>query len=200
MEKATFGAGCFWHVEEEFRSLSGVLSTAVGYCAHDGKPSYGEVCSQLTVMPKSLKLLSIRESSRMHGSCSTSGAVTIRPSSTGRAGLWYELPLRYLLSLRGTAQAAERSLAEEEASGRHRRPIVTEIRRPLYSGKPKSIISSIWQKETAGAAVTVRDGHLGSIRVSPGIPFAKGSRNFKIKRPAIRLRVFHFISLAVSAQ
>lgn len=49
MEKATFGAGCFWGVEATFRQIKGVTSTEVGYCG--GKldnPTYKDVCTNTT--------------------------------------------------------------------------------------------------------------------------------------------------------
>ena len=49
MEKATFGAGCFWGVEAEFRQVSGVVSTAVGYMGgHLANPTYKDVCTDRT--------------------------------------------------------------------------------------------------------------------------------------------------------
>jgi peptide-methionine (S)-S-oxide reductase len=48
-EKATFGAGCFWGVEEAFRNLDGVTDTAVGYAGgRKDNPSYEDVCSDAT--------------------------------------------------------------------------------------------------------------------------------------------------------
>jgi peptide-methionine (S)-S-oxide reductase len=45
MDKATFGAGCFWHVELEFSKLKGVRETTVGYMGgHKKNPTYKEIC------------------------------------------------------------------------------------------------------------------------------------------------------------
>ena len=49
LQKATFGAGCFWKTEYEFMQLKGVTNTSVGYMGgHFANPSYLDVLSRIT--------------------------------------------------------------------------------------------------------------------------------------------------------
>jgi peptide-methionine (S)-S-oxide reductase len=49
LDKATFAAGCFWHVEQIFSAVPGVLSTRAGYTGGDFKnPTYQDVCAGST--------------------------------------------------------------------------------------------------------------------------------------------------------
>lgn len=54
-QKTTFGAGCFWHIQHEFKKLNGVMKTNVGYMSADEEksskypnPTYEQVCSDKT--------------------------------------------------------------------------------------------------------------------------------------------------------
>ena len=49
MQKATFGAGCFWCVEAVFERLDGVIDVVPGYSGgHKKNPTYREICTGTT--------------------------------------------------------------------------------------------------------------------------------------------------------
>ena len=49
LQRATFGAGCFWSVEKLFKATEGVYLSRVGYMGGDtDMPTYEEVCSGAT--------------------------------------------------------------------------------------------------------------------------------------------------------
>ena len=55
---ATFGAGCFWGVENNFMQLDGVLETSVGYMGGKFKnPTYFDVCSGMTGHAEVVKVI-----------------------------------------------------------------------------------------------------------------------------------------------
>ncbi len=129
MEKATFGAGCFWHVEEAFRQVAGVLATQVGYMGGTREdPSYEEVCSHTTGHAEVVEVtydparLSYNELLRVFWDCHD-------PTQLNRQGPDIGSNYRSVIFCHTPEQeeSARASLQLEERSGRHRRPIVTEV-------------------------------------------------------------------------
>jgi peptide-methionine (S)-S-oxide reductase len=129
MAKATFGAGCFWGVEETFRKLPGVTGTAVGYTGGSlANPTYQDVCTDQTGHAEVVEveydpavvtfeqLLDVFWNSHDPTQLNRQGPDVGRQY---RSAIFYHTPEQ--------KTAAEASKAALQASGRFRRPVVTEI-------------------------------------------------------------------------
>ncbi|MCH8003640.1 MAG: peptide-methionine (S)-S-oxide reductase MsrA [Nanoarchaeota archaeon] len=56
-QKATFAAGCFWHVEEAFRQVKGVVDVTSGYIGGTMKnPTYEDVCTDKTGYAEAIQI------------------------------------------------------------------------------------------------------------------------------------------------
>jgi peptide-methionine (S)-S-oxide reductase len=129
LEKATFGAGCFWGVEETFRKIPGVTSTAVGYCGGSTQsPTYEQVCTDRTGHAESVeieydpskvsyeKLLEVFWDNHNPTTLNRQGPDA---GSQYRSVIFYHSPEQ-----KAAAEASKKKLDE---SGKFRRPIVTQI-------------------------------------------------------------------------
>jgi peptide-methionine (S)-S-oxide reductase len=128
--KATFGAGCFWCVEDIFRKTKGVTNTMVGYSGGWMKnPTYEDVCTdttghaevvQVEYDPKTIPyedLLDVFWSSH-------------DPTQLNRQGPDIGVQYRSVIFYHSPEQekTAKQSKEKLEKSGRFARPIVTEIK------------------------------------------------------------------------
>lgn len=129
IERATFGAGCFWHVEAEFRRVKGVVGTHAGYMGGwKEHPTYEEVCSKSTGHAEVVEVVydpsqvSYDELLRVFWAIHD-------PTQLNRQGPDIGTNYRSVLFFHTPEQeaAARVSKEKEERSGRYSRPIVTEI-------------------------------------------------------------------------
>jgi peptide-methionine (S)-S-oxide reductase len=129
LEKATFGAGCFWGVEAAFRSVNGVVSTQVGYTGgRTADPTYEQVCSGRTGHVESVEVT--------YDPARVSFDDLLRvfwenhdPTTPNRQGPDVGEQYRSAIFTHSPEQdaAAKASVAALEAAKRFRRPIVTQI-------------------------------------------------------------------------
>ncbi|MGH6929244.1 MAG: peptide-methionine (S)-S-oxide reductase MsrA, partial [Dongiaceae bacterium] len=129
MAKATFGAGCFWGVESAFRRLPGVIATAVGYTGgHKANPGYKEVCSDRTGHAEAVLVEYDPEKVTYEQLLDLFWEVH-DPTQLNRQGPDYGSQYRTAIFFHDAAQEAAAKTSKEALakSGKHRRPIVTEI-------------------------------------------------------------------------
>jgi peptide-methionine (S)-S-oxide reductase len=129
LDTATFGGGCFWHVEDSFRQVEGVVSTVVGF---EGgtlpHPTYEDVCTnttghaevvQIHYDPTKLTYEKLLETFfRLHD-----------PTTLNRQGPDVGIQYRSVIFYQSPQQKeqAEAFKAMLEKSGRYKKPIVTQI-------------------------------------------------------------------------
>jgi len=127
MAKATFGAGCFWGVEEAFRRLDGVVATTVGYAGGDyPNPSYEDVCTGRTGHAEVVQVE--HDSARISYDDLLEAFWDVHdPTTRNRQGPDVGTQYRSIILYHDAEQEAAARRSMEAASGRFPRPIVTEI-------------------------------------------------------------------------
>jgi peptide-methionine (S)-S-oxide reductase len=127
MEKATFGAGCFWGVEAAFRRLAGVKSTQVGYAG--GKldhPTYEDVCTDRTGHAEVVDVTFDPTVISYHDLLEVFWN-NHNPTTLNRQGPDVGAQYRSAIFFHNPEQEAEAKSSRDAAQSRFSRPIVTEI-------------------------------------------------------------------------
>lgn len=129
MQKATFGAGCFWGVETAFRQVKGVLSTAVGYSGGTFKdPTYHDVCTGRTGHAEVVEVeydpskVSYEELLAVFWNIHDPTTLNRQGPDVGtqyRSAIFFHNPEQEV--------AAKASKEQLQHSGRFKKPIVTEL-------------------------------------------------------------------------
>ena len=133
MEKATFGAGCFWKTEASFSKGQGIIATSVGYMGgHFPNPSYLDVVARITGHAEVAQVeyepnkVSYEELLQIFWNMHDPTSLNRQGADRGeqyRSVIFFHTPQQKLL--------AQKSKQQLQISGRYEREIVTEIKPAL---------------------------------------------------------------------
>jgi len=129
MKKATFGAGCFWGVEVEFRNVPGVIEAIVGYAGgHTENPTYKQVCTGQTGHAEVVEV-EYDASKVSYDQLLDVFWSSHDPTQLNRQGPDFGTQYRSVIFYHDEEQKAEAeaSKARLDSSGTFRRPIATQV-------------------------------------------------------------------------
>ena len=125
--KATFGAGCFWHVEDLLQKTKGVKSTSVGYIGGQlPNPTYEEVCTDKTGHAEAVQVefdpdeITFNELLNVFWD-------NHNPTTLNRQGPDIGNQYRSAIFYHNEDQKIQAEKSKQDQSGKHKDPIVTEI-------------------------------------------------------------------------
>ncbi len=137
IEKAMFGAGCFWGVEQAFRKVKGIISTTVGFSGGNiVDPTYEEVCQKNTGHAEVVEIEFDSDLVSYKDLLQTFWKIH-DPTSYHRQGFDIGDQYRSVIFYYSDEQKKIATTSLEEESKKHTKKIVTEILgvKPFYKAE-----------------------------------------------------------------
>jgi peptide-methionine (S)-S-oxide reductase len=126
-EKATFGAGCFWGVEQTFREIPGVLDAVSGYLGGKLKnPTYHDVCTGTTGHAEVVEV-TFDPARVSHDKLLDAFWTMHNPTTLNRQGPDVGAQYRSAIFFHSPEQEKAAIASKERAQAKFAKPIVTEI-------------------------------------------------------------------------
>ncbi len=127
MAKATFGAGCFWQVEAEYRKIPGVTRTTAGYAGGTlDDPTYEDVCTDRTGHAEVVEVEFDPERVSYEDLLDVFWRIH-DPTQLNRQGPDVGTQYRSVIFTHDEDQAVAAKRSKEEAEPRFPMPVVTQI-------------------------------------------------------------------------